>query len=80
MLGLPTYFAATLAFLKATNGNNPILLIIGLLCVVTAYNAWYKYLFPDHVMHGQWLKVALLVAAQIVVGGGILAFAWLFLR
>ena len=71
------YVAGTLAFLKVTNASNPILFVIGLLSFVTAYNVIYEYLFPDHKVHTQWVKIALLLIGQIVVGSLILLFAWL---
>lgn len=78
LLGLPTYCAATLALLKVTHAVNPILLIVGLLSFITAYNVWYEYLFPDHKLHAHWLKIALLLIGQIVFGSFILMFAfWL---
>ena len=75
-LGLPTYLAGTLAFLKVTRGDSSILVIVGLLVLITAYNAFFEYLFPDHSLRWQWKKIAVLIVGQVLLGGLILLYAW----
>ena len=66
LLGLPTYCAGILALMKATNNGNTLLVIVGAMPFVIAYYYFYDYLFPNHQLNGQWVKVVLLVGGQIV--------------
>lgn len=75
-LGLPIYLAGTVAFMKATRGDSTVLLIVGLLTVATAYNAFFEFLFPDHALRWQWNKVGALLAGQALAGAVILIVAW----
>lgn len=66
-LGIPTYCFGTLALLKATNGENLLLVMVGLIPFAMGYNLLYEHLFPNLTLDGQWLKVILLISGQILL-------------
>lgn len=66
LFGLPTYFLATMALLKISNGNHLLIVVIGLIPFVVTYNLLYEYLFPGHAFNGQWFKGAFLIVGQIL--------------
>lgn len=67
LLGIPTYCFGTLALLKVTNGENLLLVMVGLIPFAMGYNLLYEHLFPGLTLSGQWLKIILLVSGQILL-------------
>lgn len=74
LFGIPTYFLATMALVKISNGDNLLIVVIGLIPFVVTYNLLYEYLFPGHAFNGQWFKGAFLIAGQMLFWSLILKF------
>ena len=66
VLGLPTYIPATLALMAMNNGDNLIIVYIGLIPFVIAYNLLFEYLFPESSISKQLNKATLLILGQII--------------
>ncbi len=66
VLGLPTYIPATLALMAMNNGDNLIIVYIGLIPFVIVYNLLFEYLFPESSISKQLNKATLLILGQII--------------
>lgn len=66
VFGLPTYITATIVLMGISDGDNLIIVYIGLIPFVIAYNMVFEYIFPEFEINKQWGKLFFLLFGQFV--------------
>lgn len=70
LIGLPTWFGATMLGMGLTNGRL-ILVLILMLPLIKIYHLIYEYVFPNYDVKGKRLRIVGFIAAQIIFWTGL---------